>query len=422
MVEKRYEWVDGAKLEEHSRRKHKILREYVFDYLTVRCKLPQQERFRLAIVDGFAGGGRYQCGTPGSPLIFIEELTRAVEAVNAHRAVQGLGAIEVECLLIFNDASRDAIELLKAHVVPMQANIAETCPKLHLRVEYLNAFFETAYPKIKALLEQGRYRSVLFNLDQCGDRHVERDTIIDIMRSYPAAEIFYTFMISSLLAFLRKDQPDQLTTRLDYLGLKSADIGELNGVMSKNDWLGTAEKIVFDVFRRCAPYVSPFSINNPDGWRYWLIHFANACRARQVYNNILHDNATLQAHFGRSGLNMLSYDPRHDEGMLYLFDNDGRASAKSQLLGDIPRLVAEAGDAMSVMDFYESIYNVTPAHADDVHAAIIENPDLEVITPAGGERRKANTININDVIKVKMQRSFFPMFLNAGANDRSGKK
>jgi len=67
------------------------------------------------------------------------------------------------------------------------------------------------------------------------------------------------------------------------------------------------------------------------------------------------------------------------------------------------------------MDFYESIYNVTPAHTDDVHAAIIENPDLEVITPIGGERRKANAIGVNDVIKVKTQRSFFPMFLNAGA-------
>lgn len=96
MVEKRYEWADGAKLEEHSRRKHKILREYIFDYLTVRCKLPQQERFRLAIVDGFAGGGRYQCGTSGSPLIFIEELKRATEAVNTTRAAQGLNAIEVE--------------------------------------------------------------------------------------------------------------------------------------------------------------------------------------------------------------------------------------------------------------------------------------------------------------------------------------
>lgn len=422
MVEKRYEWANGAKLEEHSRRKHKILREYVFDYLTVRCKLPQQERFRLAIVDGFAGGGRYQCGTPGSPLIFIEELRRATEAVNTQRAAQGLGAIEVECLLIFNDASRDAIELLKTHVAPLQAAIAETCPKLHLRVEYLNEFFEKAYPKTRALLEQGRYRSVLFNLDQCGDSHVERDTIVDIMRTYPAAEIFYTFMISSLLAFLKKDQPDQLTARLDYLGLKTTDIGELNGVMSKNDWLGTAEKIVFDVFRRCAPYVSPFSINNPGGWRYWLIHFANACRARQVYNNILHDNATMQAHFGRSGLNMLSYDPRHDEGMLYLFDSDARASAKSQLLGDIPRLVTETGDAMPVIDFYESIYNVTPAHADDIHTAIIENPDLEVITPAGGERRKANTIGVNDVIKVKTQRSFFPMFLDAGADGKRRKR
>lgn len=416
MTRKQYEWPDGAKLEDHSKRKHKILREYVFDYLTVRCKLPQRERFRLAIVDGFAGGGRYQCGSPGSPLIFIEELKRAVEAVNTHRTVQGLGMIEVECLLIFNDASLDAVELLKGHVAPMQADIAATCPRLHLRVEYLNEFFEVAYPRIKGLLEQGQYKNVLFNLDQCGDSHVNRETIIDIMRSYASAEIFYTFMISSLLAFLKKDQPDQLTKRLDYLGIKGTDITSRNDLMSKNDWLGTAEKMVFEVFHRCAPFVSPFSINNPDGWRYWFIHFANACRARQVYNNILHDNATLQAHFGRSGLNMLSYDPRDDEGRLYLFDNNGRASAKEQLMGDIPRLVSDAGDAMSVMEFYESIYNITPAHADDVHAAIIENPDLEVITPAGGERRKANTIAADDIIKVKNQRSFFPMFLSASSN------
>jgi three-Cys-motif partner protein len=418
VVEKRYEWADGATLEEHSRRKHKILREYVFDYLTVRCKLPQQERFRLAIVDGFAGGGRYQCGAAGSPLIFIEELKRAVEAVNTLRAVQGLGAIEIECLLVFNDASRDAIELLKTHVAPIQADIALTCPKLHLHVEYLNEFFEVAYPKIKDLLGRGRYRSVIFNLDQCGHSHVERGTILDIMHSWPAAEIFYTFVITSLLAFLQKDQPERLRAQLDHLGIPANDVQALDGLMSRKDWLGTAEKIVFDAFRLCAPYVSPFSINNPGGWRYWLIHFANAYRARQVYNNILHDNASLQAHVGRPGLNMLSYDPRHDEGMLYLFDDNGRASAKIQLLDDIPRLVTEAGDAISVMEFYESIYNFTPAHADDVHAAIIENPDLEVITPAGGERRRANTITVNDVIKLKKQRSFFPMFLNAGTGTK----
>lgn len=248
---------------------------------------------------------------------------------------------------------------MKTHVAPVQADIAATCPKLHLRVEYLNELFEAAYPTIKRFLEQGRYRSVIFNLDQCGHSHVERNTILDIMHSYPAAGIFYTFVISSLLAFLQKDQPDRLRAQLDHLGLRNNDVQALEGMMNQKDWLGTAEKIVFDAFRLCAPYVSPFSINNPGGWRYWLIHFANAYRARQVYNNILHDNASLQAHFGRSGLNMLSYDPRHDEGTLYLFDDSGRASAKTQLLGDIPRLVTDAGDAMSVMEFYESIYNVT---------------------------------------------------------------
>ena len=306
------------------------------------------------------------------------------------------------------------MNLCAVALTPLLACVAQTCPNLHLHAEYFNEVFEAAYPRIEKLLTQGRYRSVLFNLDQCGDKHVDRNTIVNIMRSYPAAEIFYTFMISSLIAFLKKNQPEQLRKRLAYLDLSDLSIEKLNGHMTRNDWLGTAERIVFDAFRLCAPYVSPFSINNPGGWRYWLVHFANAYRARQVYNNVLHENASLQAHFGRSGLNMLYYDPTHDDGMLYLFDDNGRATAKEQLLGDIPRLVTEAGDAIPIIEFYEGIYNSTPAHADDVHAAIIENPELEVITPGGGKRRKANTIGVKDIIKLKRQRSFFPMFLSAG--------
>jgi three-Cys-motif partner protein len=85
MVEKRYSWETGATLEEHSKRKHKIVREYFARYLAVRCQLPMQSKFRLAIVDGFAGGGRYKCGSPGSPIIFIEELRLAAEELNIKR-------------------------------------------------------------------------------------------------------------------------------------------------------------------------------------------------------------------------------------------------------------------------------------------------------------------------------------------------
>lgn len=50
MSKKPYPWLTGAVLEEHSRRKHKVISEYLARYLAVRCQLPQQSRFRLAIV------------------------------------------------------------------------------------------------------------------------------------------------------------------------------------------------------------------------------------------------------------------------------------------------------------------------------------------------------------------------------------
>ena len=127
MVAKRYKWAEGATLEDHSRRKHKILREYFYQYLIVRCQIPKQTKFRLAVIDGFAGGGRYKCGSAGSPIIFIEELKNAVNAVNLDRLAQGLGAIEIECLLLLNDESADAVEALKANVAPLMAEIKENC-------------------------------------------------------------------------------------------------------------------------------------------------------------------------------------------------------------------------------------------------------------------------------------------------------
>lgn len=411
MTEKPYAWSQGAELADHSHRKHKIVREYFDAYLGVRCKLPQQTKFRLAVVDGFAGGGRYACGSSGSPLIFIEVLERAVEALNISRAATGMATLDIEALLVFNDYDRDAIELLKTNVAPLEAKIKAVSPRLHLRIEYMNVAFEVAYPKIKALLQQGQYPNVLFNLDQCGDTHVAVSTLTDILQSFRSAEIFYTFFIDSLVAFLNKSNPSALQARLSPLGIGPEKIAPLQKeLLSRSEWLGAAECIVFDVFKGCAPYVSPFSINNPEGWRYWLIHFANSHRARQVYNNVLHTNSSIQAHFGRSGLDMLAYDPRHDAPDLFLFDEKGRERSKNQLLDDIPRLVSLHGDAIAVLDFYGAIYNTTPAHSDDVHAAIIENPDMEVITSAGGERRKANTITIDDTVRLKRQKSFFPMF------------
>ena len=47
-----------------------------------------------------------------------------------------------------------------------------------------------------------------------------------------------------------------------------------------------------------------------------------------------------------------------------------------------------------------------PAHSKDINRAIFENPDLEVLTSNGGERRKAHTISGDDVLRLKRQMSF----------------
>lgn len=409
MVKKPYDWKGGAELGEHSKRKHKILREYFFKYLMVKCSHPQQSYFHIAIVDGFSGGGRYKCGSPGSPLIFIEELKHAYEAINLFRSEHRLKAIDFDCFMICNDTELDAINCLKENITPYVAEIKETCPGLKIKVEFSIGRFEENYFSIKEKINNIGVRNVIFNLDQCGYTHVSKKVIVDIMGSFKSVEIFYTFVIEAFLKFATKSNIDKLKQYLAPLGISYDDLLSLPKNLGKIEWLGAAEKMIFDNFRTCAEYLSPFSINHDGGYKYWFMHFSNNYRARQEYNNVLHDNAHLQAHYGRSGLNMLSYNSA-DEGNLYLFNVDDRKAAKAQLYYDIPSLISKFGNVISVNDFYTNIYNSTPAHSNDIHEAIMENPDLEVITESGGERQKANTIKPNDIIKLTKQKSFFMLF------------
>lgn len=416
MVSKAYAWETGAVLDEHSKRKHKVLEEYLTEYLTVRCQHPNQERFRIAIIDGFCGAGRYGCGSPGSPIIFVEALEKTVSSINLGRAAQGLKPIQVDVLLILNDATPGVIDLCKENLAPILAAAKDAQDKLSVEVRYFEDEFEKAYPEIKDEIQRrGFSNSVFFNLDQCGHGQVEMRTISDILSSYPSPEILLTFAIEALVTFLPRSDQEELARRLRHFGVEFSGVEDLATCMANSAWLGVAERTVFESFGRFGAFTSPFSIHNPKGWRYWLLHFAKSYRARQVYNDILHRNSSAQAHFGRSGLNMLSYDPQA-EGKLYLFEQDDRQRALEQLREDIPRSIANGGDAVEVGEFYRGIYNLTPAHSDDIHQAIIENPDISVVTPNGGERRVANTIRTSDVLKLRPQRNFFSILFGEGTS------
>lgn len=416
MVGKSYDWEGGAELEEHTKKKHQILREYFREYLITRCKLPQQEKFRLAIIDGFAGGGLYACGGFGSPLIFIDVLIKTSIEINIERDKQGLKPLGIECYLVLNDKTTPVVEQLKRNVSPLLLE-AESIEQLYIHTYYCSGEFELIYPEIKQRLIAEKYRNVFFNLDQCGYSQVTSPIIRDIILSWKSAEIFLTFMIKSLLTYLSPNSKSngvplepEMRQKIDAL-LKDSD-----SIMGKREWLAEAELIAFHHLKDCAAFVSPFSIQNPSGWQYWLMHFATSYRARQVYNDVLH-RCGAQAHFGRSGLKMLSYNP-NCEGQLYLFDKSSREAAKEALYDDIPRFVAESGDALSMHEFYVSAYSETPAHSEDIHEIIMSNEDMEVITESGGRRRQANTIKPSDTLKIKSQKSFFFLFPDRGNDDQ----
>jgi three-Cys-motif partner protein len=206
MAKKPYSWGEGATLDEHSKRKHKILREYFIQYLTTRCKNPQATKFRLAIIDGFCGAGRYKDGSLGSPLIFLEELKNTLEQINIGRAAEKMPSTEIECLLVFNDLDKGAVDQLRQNIAPLQAAIKDTCPKLHIQLEFYNDKFEEIYPAVKARIADAKYKSVLFNLDQCGYSYVNADIITDITSAWRSAEVFLTFPIETITAYISPDR------------------------------------------------------------------------------------------------------------------------------------------------------------------------------------------------------------------------
>ena len=406
MSRKNYDWKGGAELGSHSEKKHVVLEKYFREYLLTRCKKPLQETFRLVVVDGFSGGGRYKEGDLGSPILFIEALIKTSNEISIRRVSQGFRPVRIICHLIFNDISREATEQLKSFLAPYLLKAKNEARNLEISHECHCDPFEFLYPRLKERLNAIRTGNVIFNLDQCGYSHVPSKIIRDIMVSWRNAEIIFTFAIGSMLTFLSQDSKKSGASLESDMRERIDLIIDDKSLLSKKEWMGEAEKIVYFFLKECAPFVSPFSINNPDGWNYWLMHFANSYRARQVYNNILHEESDTQAHFGRAGLKMLSYDPSENGAQLYLFDSDSRKLASESLIDDIPDLVSRSGDTMLVEDFCATVYNDTPAHSEDINQSIINSPDMEVITGKGGVRKKPNSIKVTDTIKIKGQRSF----------------
>lgn len=404
MVKREYDWENGAKIGEHSKIKLEIIKEYIREYVRVRCSLPQQERFRLSYVDGFCGAGVYGCGTLGSPLVAIQALKEVSTEINLQRRIAGFKPISFDFYMYFNDKEPLAVRALRGSVRTLLGEIDTEQNAATFHIDYFEGDFGHNLPRISQRIVESRVRNTIFNLDQYGHANVSEEQLKTALALTRSSEVFLTFSIRAFLAFIRPQQRQRNR-------IFDGKISEISLHKNKKEWLADVERVVFDEFQNLANFVSPFSINNQEGWEYWLVHFANSFRARQVYNDILHRKKNSQAHVGRSGLQMLQYNSI-DDASLYLFDANSRLEAREQLLTDIPKFLRDftQQSPLSVASFFDRTYNQTPAHSDDLNSALIKSPEVEILTATGARRRKPQMIKRTDTIRLAPQRAFF--FLN----------
>src|SRR5262249_53359657 len=106
-------WKSGSlpELAPHSAAKLKVLQDYVEEYIMILCANAfGVEKFRITLVDGFSGGGKYSQEKHGSPFVLL----RAVEAAEDRLNHDGRNKhIEIDCECHFIDGSKAAIECLR---------------------------------------------------------------------------------------------------------------------------------------------------------------------------------------------------------------------------------------------------------------------------------------------------------------------
>lgn len=290
MPPKKYPWANGAPLKDHTAKKLNILRSYFHNYLRVRCT-PINRRFKISIVDGFAGGGIYKCGTSGSPLVFLEELAAFADETAVWRKANNAPELErIDCLFIVNETDPEAIEILNPLLDQWELQNKVSGRNLNVTILRKQGPFIQLYPEVRSLLLEYRFSNVLFNIDPCGYTQVNLPIIQDILGSFKSAEVFFTFMIGSLFNYSSWMNPEKTNNLMrDFCGTQEQFFQD-ESFRKKAEWLGVVEKIVYTEFTRTAKFASPFAINQSGntGYNYWLMHFANSHRAREVYNDILY--------------------------------------------------------------------------------------------------------------------------------------
>lgn len=395
----KYPWTDELNkaplIEDHSRIKHSIIKDYIASYLKVVAS-PPARAIKLFIIDGFCGGGLYKTisNEPhfGSPIIALDTIKKTVGEIVGDRIVSNIRhEFKVDCEFYFIDKDQAAIDVLKKVSAP-HIIIDEKLP-LSMRVNFICGEFSQIY---KDILKKVGKSKALFILDPCGYSETPLQVMKEIMHEpHKKREVIWTFMIDNLKAYANEDSQ----------ALKNAGYHNLLSLFNKGQKPSSfcIQKEIFNLIRQDLqiPFSTPFAIKQKVGWNYWLIHLAWHYRASEVMKDVEHLHADEREHYGQSGLNMMAAQGDRP----YLFGRDDIERGRKRLEEDLPQFLFKPAhlEGISFNDFMESTYNETPLKSEVIKGVLINHEDIEILTPNGNKRSSIKRIGTSDIVRAKRQ-------------------
>lgn len=415
-----YEWTDPGDpplIEAHSLTKHEVIRFYLERYISILTANPRIDDFRLNIVDGFAGGGRYQDEKgqiyDGSPLIFLKTVQAQEAAIRLNKTKQ----FNILARYYFVEHDPRAAAFLGQ---VLTENGFAYGPSTNVAI-IGQSFTDCLDAVIASIKTKGKKRSI-FLLDQYGYTDVPFGALRTILTELPDAEIVLTFATDALINYMCTSDEYQSALRklqLDTV-LTKGKIEEILALEPKEARFAV-QRLLHQQFvaKTGAKFYTPFFITSEKSNRsYWLVHLSGHTKARDEMAKVHWMFKNHFSHYGKAGLNMLGFDPDQDlpqqisDGAFdFYFDDNAENRTTTALLEDIPRKLTELGDTR-YGEFFTQICNSTPAHSDQIKEALMSLASQNILTVAGpGKRgrRTASGIEVDDIISVSKQiRIVFP--------------
>ena len=401
-----YKWGNDSlpSIKNHSLCKHKIIKDYLIEYILVRCRklfAYPGSTLNLTIVDGFAGGGIYEYNGQikyGSPLIIAQAIKEAGAILKSQYRSNH---VNLDIALICIEKNVEAANSLK--------NILRESEYSEENIQVWHGEFGQNLPRVIGFIKEksNKKGKCLFLLDQFGYTDVLGSQLQQILQMN--SEVILTFAVDSLIAFLSKEKKPALRT----IGFNDAEIDLLLSLWDRPDTCKADIQLVLSQHIKKhsrAPFFTPFLIHSDvSNWGYWLVHLSKHYKARAVMMDVHWKHGNGFVHYGKPGLDMLSYKSTSDIlytgqeiiGEEFRFDAIGKSKSMEVLPEEIARIVYE--NPIEFGTLMNHIFNDTPASRDMIINALWEvKNNGEVSIP----RNKKDRIQDKDIISAPQKTLF----------------